>query len=96
MRVQKSRAIEHVEGSVDPIRDLEIISYELIAKDRERVKQALDRANKLASKQSSNAALLVQLEAYRKAAALLEAGTDVREGLWTEVRISTAQQCVLD
>ena len=42
VRAFKDKEIEHVEGSVDPIRDLDIISEELILKDYSRVHDRLE------------------------------------------------------
>jgi len=40
--------VVHVEGSVDPVRDIEIIDLELIAKDLESVERRLEKVAKLA------------------------------------------------
>ena len=42
VRAFKDKEIEHVEGSVDPIRDLDIIAEELILKDASRVHDRLE------------------------------------------------------
>ena len=50
VRAFKDKEIEHVEGSVDPIRDLDIISEELILKDHQRVKDRLEVVKKALEK----------------------------------------------
>jgi GTP-binding protein YchF len=48
LRCFEDENIIHVEGSVNPIRDLEIINIELIAKDLETVEKRLEKISKLA------------------------------------------------
>ena len=48
VRCFENANITHVEGSVDPIRDIEIINLELILADLESVEKKLDKAIKLA------------------------------------------------
>ena len=50
VRAFKDKEIEHVEGSVDPIRDLDIIAEELILKDYSRVHDRLDVVKRLVEK----------------------------------------------
>jgi obg-like ATPase 1 len=77
----KDKEIEHVEGSVDPVRDLEIISTELRMKDIEKVNARLEVVAKVVrggqdkSKKQDFATLTAAKE-------LLEAGKDVRAGAW--------------
>ena len=47
VRVFEDSNIIHVEGNVDPIRDIETIEYELILSDMETVERRLDRARKM-------------------------------------------------
>lgn len=42
--------VTHVEGEVDPVRDLEIISEELRLKDEEKLHQALDKLEKVVAR----------------------------------------------
>ena len=50
VRAFKDKDIEHVEGSVDPIRDLDIIAEELVLKDYARVHDRLDVVKRLVEK----------------------------------------------
>jgi obg-like ATPase 1 len=77
----KDSEIEHVEGSVDPVRDLEIISNELRLKDIEKVTARLEvvaksmRNGNDKSKKQDHMTLTATKE-------MLEAGKDVRGGAW--------------
>ena len=86
--------IVHVEGDVDPTRDMEIISTELRLKDIEWVEKALDTARKNARSAGNNS-----LEDRKKKEevgviekvlhCLQEENRDVRKGDWNakEVRV---------
>ncbi len=62
--------IIHVDGSVDPIRDIDTINLELIFSDLELVDKLLDRAAKLAKGDKKH---LVDVNLYQKIKAALEA-----------------------
>ncbi len=73
--------IIHEEGEVEPIRDMEIISGELIAKDRQKldeikpaIKLSIDRKNDKTAKE--------EIEIIVKIVALFEAYKNVRDGDW--------------
>ena len=83
--------IIHVEGDVDPIRDLNIISEELRIKDIEFVEKALENVKKQTRRggQSLEMKKLKEEEATtEKILALLQSGKDVRKENWApkEVR----------
>ena len=86
--------ITHVEGAIDPARDLSIIDTELILKDMESVEKALDRHLKTArggSKESQ--ALVVVLEKVNKA---LNEGRWARTAdLYKEERVLLRPFCLL-
>jgi GTP-binding protein YchF len=52
----------HVDGSIDPVRDIEIIDLELLLKDEETTKAALDRAKKRSQLDKEAAARVPTLE----------------------------------
>jgi GTP-binding protein YchF len=60
--------IVHVEGSIDPIRDIEVVETELLLKDMETVEKRLDKSKKMArsgNKEAiAEAALLGRLDAH--------------------------------
>ena len=68
--------IIHVEGSVDPIRDVETITLELIFADIESVQKRIDRAKK-ASK-SGDKKYLAEIAVLDKLSAVLEEGQTAR------------------
>ena len=78
--------IIHVEGDVDPIRDLDIISEELRIKDIEFVEKALDAQKKKTriGGQSLEMRKMKEEEAtIEKILAHLKEGKDVRKNNWT-------------
>ncbi|KAF2686469.1 GTP-binding protein-like protein YchF [Lentithecium fluviatile CBS 122367] len=78
--------IIHVEGDVDPIRDLDIISEELRLKDIEFVEKALEKLVKETRRggQSLEMKKLREEQAtVEKILEMLKAGKDVRKGNWT-------------
>ncbi len=68
--------IIHVEGSVDPMRDIETIEYELIFADLETVEKRLQRSEKM--KKSGDKYYLLESETYQKIKDWLEKGKMVR------------------
>ncbi|WMJ81360.1 redox-regulated ATPase YchF [Clostridium sp. MB40-C1] len=68
--------IVHVEGSVDPIRDIETINLELIFADLEVVERRIERATKTA--RSGNKEAKAELELLEKVKAHLEANKPIR------------------
>jgi obg-like ATPase 1 len=78
--------IIHIEGDVDPVRDLTIISEELRIKDIEFTEKALENLKKLTRRggQSLEMKKLKEEEAcVEKVLKLLQDGGDVRKGDWT-------------
>ena len=67
--------IIHVEGNIDPMRDVETIDIELILSDLEIVERAIERTTKAAR---ADKKLLEKLEVLEKVKACLEAGKSVR------------------
>ncbi len=72
LRVFTGTDIIHVEGTVDPLRDLEIIETELMLKDMETVTKRLTSIEKEARAGDKKAA--ASMEVLKKVQALLEAG----------------------
>src|SRR5690554_82462 len=67
--------IVHVEGSVDPIRDIETINLELIFSDLETLEKRMDKAMKL--KRSGDKAAQAEYDLMERIKAHLEAGNPV-------------------
>lgn len=79
--------ISHVEGDVNPIRDLEIISTELIAKDKQNLLKKKEDLVKQAGR-SNNKEAKDELEIIAKVEAILDAGKWVRwSDAWTDREI---------
>ena len=68
--------IVHVSGSVDPIRDIEVIDTELCLKDLETMSVRFDKTQKLAK--SNDKESVERMPVYEKVKAALEAGTPLR------------------
>jgi GTP-binding protein YchF len=74
--------IEHVDGDVDPLRDIDTIETELLLADLESALKRQDRFKK-ASKSGDKVAKF-HLEVADRLVEMLEAGTPVRAGEWTK------------
>ena len=91
--------IIHVEGSVDPSRDVETINLELIFSDIEIVERRIDRVRKAAK---SDKSLLVEVAALEKVLAGLEEGkcarsvslTDDEKAALEETRLLTMKPII--
>jgi len=84
--------IIHVEGDVNPVRDLDIISEELRIKDIEFVEKALDASKKNTRRggQSLEMKKMKEEEAtIEKILAWLQDGKDVRKGDWSPKEVET-------
>ena len=73
--------VTHVDGDIDPIRDIETIDLELALADLEVVQRRIDRSGKIA--RSGDKAAQVELELFRRVAERLETGKPVRSATWT-------------
>jgi GTP-binding protein YchF len=62
--------VVHVEGSIDPVRDAEIIEIELIMADLQTIEKRLEKTIKIAK--SGNKEAKVELEILEKAKSILE------------------------
>ncbi len=75
--------ITHVEGKIDPIRDIEIINTELILADLEIVENRISKIEKKAETTKDKDAVL-ELNALRKSKEALEQGSALRNVSYTE------------
>jgi GTP-binding protein YchF len=80
--------VTHVMGAVDPVRDREVIEFELALADLSVVEKRLDRTQRAAKTGDKDAK--VELSALELALGFLREG----RGLW-EARLSTAQSAIL-
>ena len=99
VRCFENNDIIHVEGSIDPLRDVETINLELILSDLEIVERAIDRTTKAAR---ADKKLLEKLAVLEKVKAALEEGKcaravgldDEEEALIEESRLLTLKPII--
>src|SRR5687768_15152908 len=72
----------HVENTVDPVRDIEIIDTELLLADLEGLSKKLDRVGRLARVGQKD--MIVQAEALTKAVQAVEKGIPIRAVSFTD------------
>ena len=87
VRVFEQSEVIHDEGSVDPVRDLEIIHAELRAKDIEHLKKSIEHLERYGVRQDKTKK--VELDLLLRVCELLEKGSDIRSMEWknTEIEI---------
>ncbi len=81
--------IIHVEGNIDPLRDVETIDIELILSDLEIVERAIDRTTKAAR---ADKKLLEKLEVLQKVKTCLESGKCARSLDLTEDEVAWIEE----
>lgn len=72
--------VTHVEGSVDPLRDIDTIETELVLSDLESIERQLEKLNKKARSGDKEAREKVAI--FEPAKAMLEEGQPLRRGDW--------------
>jgi obg-like ATPase 1 len=88
IRTFVSDEVTHVEGEVDPIRDLQIIHDELRLKDAEYIKRNISRLGRSEEKRANDKALKVEYEMFMKAEKLVcEEGKPIRFGQWDGLEV---------
>ncbi|KAK4527479.1 hypothetical protein GAYE_SCF40G5401 [Galdieria yellowstonensis] len=89
-RAFEQEDVVHVEGNVDPVRDLEIISEELILKDLERLEREIQEQETKISRAGHNASKeqRFELETLKKVKGFLEeTRKPIRSGDWSNSEI---------
>ncbi|CAK4707884.1 hypothetical protein LEN26_019277 [Aphanomyces euteiches] len=94
VRAFDSADVTHVEGNVDPVRDMQIILHELRLKDIDRVKKQADGMKKNVERGLGGKEKKMEYEAYLKALEWLESGRDISFGAWSafEVEVLNTMQ----
>ncbi|MEG1548021.1 MAG: redox-regulated ATPase YchF [Clostridia bacterium] len=82
VRCFKDDNIVHVDGSVDPVRDMETINIELIFADMETVQKRIERAEK--NSKGGDKKFIAEAEFLRRIYANLESGKPVRSMTFSE------------
>ena len=85
--------IHHVEGSIDPLRDIETINLELIFADMDSVTRRIERFRKAAKSGAREPKFHVAVA--EKMMALLEDGRPVRAGEWTDEELESIRDAQL-
>ncbi|KAJ8140457.1 hypothetical protein OY671_006354 [Metschnikowia pulcherrima] len=84
----RDEEITHIENSVDPVRDMTIVTDELILKDLDFIETALENANKKVKKPGHDKALAkYEIDTLEKISDLLYSGRKVASEEWTEEEI---------
>ena len=76
VRCFKDENVVHVDGSVDPVRDIETINYELVLKDLESVERRIEKVKKVAKGGDKKAR--AELSALERIKEILERGERIR------------------
>lgn len=86
--------VTHVEGSVDPVRDLDIIHNELRLKDLAVASSKVEGSRKNVERKVGGKEAKEEFDVLEKVVALLTSGKDVRAGEWTsaEIEVLNRQQ----
>ena len=92
VRCFEDENITHVEGSIDPIRDIETINLELIFSDVEMVERRIDRTKKA---MKGNKALATELELLERLKSHLEEGNPARSLEYTEEELLVMKEIAL-
>lgn len=81
VRAFDDEEVQHYEGEVDPIRDLDIIQHELMEKDRALFEKTLEDLEKVISR-TNNKDSKEEKEVLDKVVELYKKGLNVRDGEW--------------
>lgn len=71
--------IQHYDGEIDPVRDLETIKFELIEKDRATCEKKLEEATARAKRNGQDKQAILERDALEKVKALLDDNKNVRD-----------------
>jgi obg-like ATPase 1 len=86
VRAFEDDCITHDEGSVDPIRDLEIISTELMAKDKQAIVKSMEEVQKRLDKKVVKEDM-EEKDCLERVLAYFEKGIWVKDGEWSSKEI---------
>jgi len=92
VRAFHDESITHVEGDVDPVRDLEIIEHELRVKDLEMLNNFAEPMRRLARTDPKHRP---KLDVCEKALAWLNEGKNIRCGEWNYQEIAVLNEALL-
>jgi len=92
VRCFENEDVIHVDGAVDPMRDVETINMELIYSDMEIIEKRIDRIKKM---MKGDKGLAGELELFERIAAWLDSGKNVRSMDMTEDEKKLAESAPL-
>jgi len=92
VRIFEDDDITHVEGTVDPVRDLEIIAGELRLKDIETVETKYAPIARVAK---SDPAKRVESQIYEKVMDVLKSGKDIKDAEWNPKEVEIMMELLL-
>jgi GTP-binding protein YchF len=85
--------VVHVEGGIDPVRDMDTIDTELALADLDSVAKRVDRFKK--SSKSGDKEQLFHLGVAERLLALLDGGQPARRGKWTDAELPSVRDAQL-
>lgn len=85
--------ITHIETTVDPVRDLTIVTDELILKDLDFIETAVEKVQKASKRPNvDKAQVQLELDTLDKLSELLYSGMKVVTGEWTDAEVDVINQ----
>ena len=93
VRCFEDEDVHHVDGGIDPLRDIETIDTELIFADMDSVERRMNRYKKVAKSGDKDAKF--HMSVAERMMALLEDGKAVRAGNWTEEELVSVRDAQL-
>ena len=96
VRTFTDESIEHVEGDVDPIRDMEIIHEELRLKDVEFLTKQLEIAKKNLRGHEQDKIKVLEYDTIAKALEAVTSKKDIREIAWNNKEVCFYFSSALD
>eukprot|EP01138_Halocafeteria_seosinensis_P015935 gb/GECG01016262.1/.p1 GENE.gb/GECG01016262.1/~~gb/GECG01016262.1/.p1 ORF type:complete len:398 (+),score=68.58 gb/GECG01016262.1/:1-1194(+) len=92
-RAFESDEVVHVDGDIDPVRDLETVHDELRKKDLQWVSNNIEKKEKNVQRGIGGKDAKEEFDVLVKAKEHLEAGNDIRYGEWAQTDIEVLNQC---
>ncbi|MES1923131.1 hypothetical protein MHBO_004673, partial [Bonamia ostreae] len=86
VRAFPSKTVEHVEGNIDPVRDLEIITNELRLKDASIVEKKINSMERVAAS-TNDSTVKDEFECYKKLLKILKNCDSLLSTKWTNNEI---------
>jgi len=85
--------VSHYENSVDPIRDMETISKELLAKDLQWIENKLQSYEKHL-KRGADKKVMDEVDMFKKFQSVMEAGVWIKDEKWSMKEVEVLNECL--